>query len=104
MSNKALLFIFILICAIPASFFAGIEYQKSDQKQPCIRNFVEPQFSGFIQNYIDSDNEELQNSIINALSKDEIYTRVIGNIRIHYYVPSYCYVEETFSGPVLWKK
>jgi len=109
----------ILCCGIAvASFAVGTKYQEYyHTKIPCIQNYNDAWFGYNIQTMLNDDktvwengntNRDIAMKVINHGDKPEdrasVYVVSAGKMKIEYYVPSYCYVEERLFQPILWKK
>lgn len=101
------------------AFGAGTVYQKEyNTPKPCIQNFKDVWFGHHIQRMLSDDKTKWENGQTNRdIALQVIYHgdkpedrasvfRVEAKTKfIEYYVPSYCYVEDSgIFGPTLWKK
>ncbi len=101
------------------AFGAGATYQKEyNTPKPCIRNFSDVWFGHYIQRMLSDDetvwesgrtSRDIAIQVINHGDNPEDRAsvfRVEAKTKfIEYYVPSYCYVEDSgVFGPTLWKK
>jgi hypothetical protein len=106
----------IAIACVSLFFWTGMKYQEIyNTPKPCIRNFKDVWFGQHIQNMLRDDEKTFPNSDVTprdmAISVIEygdepasLYTIELGETKIEYYVPSYCYAEDGFFEPTLWRK
>jgi Tol biopolymer transport system component len=104
------------------SFISGDAFYGyiNDEKKPCISNFrdLEYEFGYNLQKMLNEEENINEESGMNSqqmayeiiYSSDnpekngEVHVVNVGETEFHYYVPSYCYVEEGIFGPTLWRK
>lgn len=106
----------IAVACVSLSFWMGMKYQELyNTPEPCIENYQEAWFGFHMQrmlwddetNYLNSNMtpRELVISVINYGDEPaSVYVVEAGETKIEYYVPSYCYAEDGFYRPILWKK
>jgi hypothetical protein len=105
--------LFFLTCL---SFGSGYVKEKiyTENKKPCVENFQIAWGYG-MQRMLERDDIQFMDSDMTvrdvALSSIEKSNEEGSEVKIHtnhngveYYVPSYCYVEETMIKTVLWRK
>ena len=106
-----------IACATTVTaFYTGMKYQEVyNTPRPCIENYTDAWLGYNIQKMLWDDETKFENSdmtprdmavqVINhGDTPASVYTVEAGETKIEYYVPEYCYAEDGFYRPILWRK
>ena len=107
-----------ILAAVSLSFMVGVS--SVPEKKPCLKNLKDIWLWDLLQDMLNNPDEvigddetamtkgEMVQAVVDGIDgkpgAGSIYVWQVGDTSIKYYVPSLCYVEEGFTGPVLWMK